>query len=177
MTEVMLDIETLGRTPGCVILSIGAVTFTRKTGEIHSHFYRNIDSVDAVDRGFHTEADTVEWWGKQSPEAWASLQTDVKTVPEAIKAFREWFLRQKGKEVWCQGMNFDEPILNASFQKVGVPVPWRFYNVRDTRTAYDVLGFDPWSNEIKREGVYHNAIDDCKHQVKLLKMAYDKIDR
>lgn len=55
--DIMVDIETLGRKPGCVILSIGCVAFDGK------EFYVNIDPFKMKDEGvFHVDPDTSKWW-------------------------------------------------------------------------------------------------------------------
>ena len=38
--------------------------------------------------------------------------------------------------------------------------------MRDVRTAVDLLGINP--KEFTRDGTYHNALDDCLHQIKYL---------
>lgn len=64
MSHVMLDLETLGRGPGCVILSIGAVTFN-PFGEGYKHeFTCNIEPEISKQLGFTVDPDTVAWWGQ-----------------------------------------------------------------------------------------------------------------
>ena len=41
-TDVMVDIETLGNQSYAAILSIGAIQFNIKTGEIYSTFYDKV---------------------------------------------------------------------------------------------------------------------------------------
>lgn len=67
---------------------------------------------------------------------------------------------------WGNGSTFDITILEAWFNAVGVRCPWKFWNVRDVRTAVDLLGINP--KEFTRDGTYHNALDDCLHQIKYL---------
>lgn len=57
-------------------------------------------------------------------------------------------------------------VLSMGFNAVGVRCPWKFWNVRDVRTAVDLLGINP--KEFTRDGTYHNALDDCLHQIKYL---------
>jgi len=49
--HVMLDIETLGVSPGCVILSLSAVEFDINTGELGESFNMGIDIKSCVDAG------------------------------------------------------------------------------------------------------------------------------
>lgn len=39
-TDIMIDIETLGRTPGCAIIQIAAVPFNINTGEISTNTFK-----------------------------------------------------------------------------------------------------------------------------------------
>lgn len=68
-------------------------------------------------------------------------------------------------------MDFDIPIWGHAMAAIGERPPWEFWAGRDTRTVYDIAGFNPKS--IKRAGTYHNALDDAKHQVKCLVAALD----
>lgn len=172
MTHAMLDLETLGRKPGCAILSIGAVAFSPKgVGVIPGtgNFYCNVDLISQLFRGFHINNETLEWWKQQDPRARHSLSFHTKQIWDALAEFAPWCKDNNIEQVWCQGAAFDIPILEGAFEKLGMKAPWKFYNVRDTRTVYDVCGFDYKS--IPREGVYHNALDDAIHQVKLVQAA------
>ena len=163
MSHVMLDLETLGTDPGCVILSVGAVTFNPFGSGYQYEFTRNIEPELSKSLGFTVNPDTVAWWGKQNKEAWDAMQVDQMDIIQAMKEFVKWCVTVKIEQIWCQGANFDEPIIRAAIEKLGGKVPWKFWNVRDTRTVYDLCGFDP--KRVARLGTYHNSVDDAKHQV------------
>lgn len=163
--NVMVDIETLGRKAGCIILSIGAVTFDGK------EFSVNIDPHQMKETGlFHSDPETVAWWKQQSKEAQDALTVDRVSPVEALTGFVKFFNDNRCDKFWCQGATFDPVIIDYALGVYGIPAPWKFWNVRDTRTAYDVCGFDPRS--VKRSGVYHSAVDDCKHQILCLTEAF-----
>lgn len=61
---------------------------------------------------------------------------------------------------------FDITILENWFRACNTPIPWKFWNVRDVRTIVDWFNIDTRSYE--REGVHHNALDDCLHQIKYM---------
>lgn len=168
--HVMLDIETLGKKPGCVVLSIGACAFNPFGDGYSYEFYQNIDPKDGEDVwGLSVDPDTVRWWKGQSEESRAHLVPDRIGTMEAAYAFGDWFKSVNGKEVWCQGATFDVPIMDAVFSATGQIAPWKYYDVRDTRTIYDICGLDP--RTVKHEGTYHNALDDAIHQVKCVQEA------
>lgn len=169
MQEMMLDIETLGRKAGCAILSIGAVMFNSRTDEIGNPFYCNIDLTTSMMAGFSIEKETLEWWRKQEKAAQDALSQQCFGVAFVINNFKQFCETHKVEKIWCQGVAFDIPIIEAAFHIVGIEVPWKYNAPRDTRTAYDICGFD--TKSITREGVYHNAVDDCKHQIKCVQAA------
>jgi hypothetical protein len=81
--------------------------------------------------------------------------------------------------VWAQGANFDFPILEALYDRFEVPVPWKFWVARDTRSVYheaEVLaGWDRKAFDATREGTHHDALDDCRHQIAALTSARDAL--
>lgn len=161
MKDVMLDLETFGLRPGSVIRSIGAVFFDFQ-GNLGPEFYSNIDRKSCLDRGLTIEADTVLWWSEQELTAKAALVHNPLPIMLVAGGFDYWFKSNGGERVWAQGANFDPVLWEAAVGQV----PWKFYNVRDTRTIYDVFNLD--KSLLKREGTYHNALDDAKFQVTCL---------
>ncbi|QJI52284.1 hypothetical protein [Cronobacter phage JC01] len=161
--DVMIDIETLGRSPGCSVLSIGAVAFDRYTGEIGETFYCCMGYENARAFG-HVDPDTLEWWQKQSDAAKQDAFNGSDNPRESALKFIQWL---DGNDlVWGNGSVFDITILEAWFAQLHLPTPWKFWNIRDVRTAVDLAGINPLKFE--REGTFHNALDDAIHQVKYM---------
>jgi hypothetical protein len=172
--DIMLDLETLGTKPGCIVVSVGAVGFDRYTGAILREFYRVIDLADSQRLGLTIDAETVKWWAKQGDEARAVFARDefmVSSLGDVASDFAEWFAQCGGAAcpIWAHGAAFDLPIWEAALAAVDWPTPWAFWMTRDTRTIYDLTGFDPQC--VPREGTYHNALDDARHQVRCLHQA------
>ncbi len=172
MPDVMHDLETLGTRPGCSILSIGAVPFDRKTGVVHEEmgFYTVIlrDSCRAY--GLREDSSTLEWWGKQSPEARKVLEDaenpdKAHSLPRALELFNIWLAKldvPSGIRLWGNGSDFDNVILLAAYDACGIKQNWGLYNNRCYRTrAAEAL-------HIKRErtGTHHNALDDAITQAR-----------
>jgi exodeoxyribonuclease VIII len=44
--------------------------------------------------------------------------------------------------LWCHGATFDAPLLGELYRRAGIPTPWAWWNVRDTRTLYDLAGIN-----------------------------------
>jgi hypothetical protein len=174
MLNVMLDLETYGTRPGCVLRSIGAVAFDPLGKITGAEFYRNIDYVSCLEAGLIVDTATKEWWSRQSREAEAALLIDPRALSEVVKEFHQWFLWEaRAEQIWSHGANFDEPLWLAAAHAVGTMVPWKFWNVRCTRTLFEIVQFDPRS--ILRQGMHHNALDDAKHQARCVQFAMQNI--
>ena len=170
MKHVMLDLETWGTTPGSALRSIGMVQFDPRTAGFGAEFYCNLCREDQELYGATTDQSTVKWWASQSKAAQDVLENDQIKLKDACEQVVTCFKKTKVTHVWAQGSNFDPVLLEASMGLCGVKVPWRFYNTRDTRTAYNIASLDP--KKITRKGEHHNALEDAKHQVRCVYMAY-----
>lgn len=170
MKHTMLDLETMGSTPGSALVSIGACEFDSQTGEIGRQFYRTIylDTNEAY--GLRCEADTVMWWLMQSEKSRAALGVDPQNLSRALSDFSAWFDRES--LLWAWGADFDPPVLAAAYKAVGFSMPWKFRNVRCARTLCAFMGVE----RDKSMGVPHRAIDDCLMQAKAVSEAYRKFN-
>lgn len=172
MKDVMVDIETLGTKPGCVTLSIGAVLFDPCSFDLGQQFYLNINVEDSHNAGFFSDPQTVKWWEKQSQEAKDHLVPNQYPVKQAMKIFADWFKQSGGEKPWSHGAPFDITILEHALSYLEIPIPWKYYNVRDTRTVFDLYQFDV-RNE-PRNGTHHNALDDARFQAICIQKALNK---
>lgn len=167
MQDVMVDLETLGNTAGCVILSIGAVGFDPKTGQLGETFYEVISMDDAIRHGLLVDNETVAWWNKQSEEARQVLREAKEgglPLDDALHAFNR-FLRGFGKGVrlWGNGSDFDNAILAFAYKITGIPGAWAFWDNRCYRT---LKSLKPSIKLVNRQGTYHNALDDAITQAR-----------
>ena len=168
MKHVMLDLETLGTVPGASIISIGAVQFDMD-GSIGETFKQNISAASCREAGFVEDPNTIAWWAKQSEEAQKLVVQDTKPVQAVVSNFSQWFMRNGCEFIWGDGATFDVTLLEAAYRKLGVAAPWKFWNVRDLRTAIHLFDFDV--RDMNRVGVHHDALDDAKFQVACLAAA------
>jgi 3' exoribonuclease, RNase T-like len=173
MPHLMLDLETWGTRPGCAIRSIGAAMFDPAgEGPIGETFYRNISDRSNWIAGLFVDKDTAAWWAEQSEEAKSIFAVDPRHLPSVAYDFHAWILCNNKFTIhpWCQGSGFDTAIWEAAATAVGQLVPWKFWNIRDTRTAYHLANLD--DKTIPRVGTAHNALDDVLHQIKCVQAAY-----
>lgn len=173
MTHVMFDLETWGTKPGSALRSIGAVVFDPKSLDTGDTFYANINNDSCLDRGLTMDINTVKWWTRQSADARTVLEEDQRALDEVVSAFAGWWNTVHGEYVWSQGANFDVPLWEAACMACKGTTPWKFWNARDTRTAYAMANLNPKGYRFK--GTPHNALDDAKRQAWLVQMAYGAI--
>jgi hypothetical protein len=168
--EIMIDIETLGVRPGAVILTIGAIKFDRvgtiKQIEQMDTFYRRIQITSCEEVGLTTEQDTINWWHKQDKQVFYETIENPDRVPikQALIDFSEWF--GDSKIVWANSPNFDCVMVEDAMNRCGLQVPWKFWNLRDCRTIFDIGGVRLKDFNNKQ---CHNAIQDCYVQISALK--------
>lgn len=173
MQHVMIDLETYGTRPGCVLRSVGLVFFDPRGDSLGAEFYANFTEEDQLEVGAHKDPDTIAWWERQSSQAQAQLLVEQKSFVHVAGEIHSFIKDNRGKFVWSQGSNFDVVLLEHSLSLFGRKAPWLFYNTRDTRTAYEMAGFN--TKSLVREGTYHNALDDAKHQARCVQASYRKL--
>tara|TARA_R110000764_G_scaffold96377_1_gene180484 strand:- start:128 stop:706 length:579 start_codon:yes stop_codon:yes gene_type:complete len=162
--EAMVDLETLATTPDAHILTIGLVAMHDMDNTLYIHVKRNAEMKQHVRK---VDPDTEGWWFKQSPEAQheAFNQTNAVELDVALHQITEWFQADNMKKIWSHGSTFDVTMLENAYRQCNIPVPWRYWDVRDTRTVIDV-GQRAVGKKLEptREGTHHNALDDAIHQ-------------
>ncbi|ENF2648177.1 3'-5' exoribonuclease [Escherichia coli] len=175
--HLMIDLETMGKNPDAPIISIGAIFFDPQTGDMGPEFSKTIDLNTA---GGVIDRDVIKWWLKQSREAQSAIMTDEIPLDDALLQLREFIDENSGEffvQVWGNGANFDNTILRRSYERQGIPCPWRYYNDRDVRTIVELgkaIDFDA-RTAIPFEGERHNALDDARYQAKYVSAIWQKL--
>lgn len=173
MQHLAIDIETLGTVPRSVILSIGAAFVDVQTGTIGPTFYRNITTESQRFTRVENK-DTIIWWSTQPTEARSALVVDPQPLDYVLSDFAAWVRNVAGEDAkpWGNGASFDIAILNDAYAEIGQPSPWKFWNERCLRTLKNVVpkcSFPPF------EGTPHNALDDAKHQARMVAALLQKL--
>jgi inhibitor of KinA sporulation pathway (predicted exonuclease) len=164
----MVDLETTGVDPGCAILTIGAVAFDESFTEL-STFEAAISYEESQRLGFSDNEDTMRWWLQQNKVAHDAAFCGRYGPEIVLPEFSDWLSSYDVRYIWGNGASFDNAILEAAYKKLGIEIPWRFYNNRCYRT---VKGLRP-TMELERVGVHHKALDDAISQLRHMKKIYN----
>lgn len=190
--ELMIDIETLGKKPGCQVLSIGWCVFAgyrevfspvgtdgnettyapvRQDPVIiaHGQFALNLEQQGAA--GLHVDPETEQWWENQ-PDAMVALralqETGMHSAEVALALLKR--LGENKVAYWANGPEFDFVILDAYLQatlKESLPFPfWAWRQCRATGDDAELLSGND-SNVLRvRPEIAHDAGHDCVAQAK-----------
>lgn len=161
-TQIMLDLETLGTKPGCVILSIGACKFDLETGTVGDNFHVRVDAESCEAYGLKVDAGTALWWMAPEREAARAnlLSHQSVDLASALWGFHTW-VGADSMPIWGNGASFDNVVLRAAYEAARMPVPWMYYHDRCYRTMKAHFGHRA---TLTRIGEHHNALDDARTQ-------------
>lgn len=162
MTDVMIDLETLAVSVDACIVQVGAVYFDRYTGERGDIYKANVDVASGVTSGAKLDPDTVLWWIGQSAESRASILAEPKIEFGQAMTELNLFL-SKAHHIWSHA-TFDFVIVMQAFKRLKLKPLFSYKRARDIRTLMDLAGKNG-SIKARHQGVPHDALDDCYHQI------------
>lgn len=159
--HVMIDCETLSTQTDATILTLGAVKFDpyadpdSPENDLTDTLYLKIDLDSSAALDLHIDDGTIEWWSRQSQAAQDAAFDPAGriTINDAFSQLHRFCLNAQG--VWSNGAVFDIVICETIFKKLKRSPPWKYYNIRDTRTIWD-LGIDPALPQVTA----HDALAD-----------------
>ncbi len=181
---IMLDIETLGNRINPVIAQISAVEFDISTGLSKSEFNLHIEHRNYNQYGLTVDQSTIAWWAQQSQAAkdavfGSEITYDLRYALELFTEYVQKVRRDcRGKVfLWGNGIRCDNVWLLSAYKACGLDDPIKYNEDMDYRTlqyiAKHKTGHD-FRGEIF-QGIRHNAIDDCKYQIKCASAAWNSL--
>ena len=166
----MIDLETLATTPDAAILTIGACLFDPRGKDIHKTFYQRIQLETQEKYNRVINEDTLAWWSKQDKQIQEDAFGEGNDRIDLTEAMKKLYTFGLGtSNVWSHGAIFDIVILEDVCKKLQQAVTWKFWEVRDTRTLFDLANVS-----INIEGK-HNALNDAIAQSKAVQQSYAKL--
>lgn len=172
--HAMIDIETLGKTPDSVILTIGGVKFDPNHPEkgTHSDFYFRFEVDEQLEKGRKTDESTIEWWGQQDPAVMEEAlgASNRTSCEEVLHTLNKWLVGTDA--VWAHGIVFDIVLMESLYNDYNIPYPWPFWKVRDSRTLFGILPKDPRKS---KSFDAHNALEDARIQAECVQEAIQEL--
>jgi exodeoxyribonuclease VIII len=167
----MIDLETMDTSPDATVLTLGAVHFNPWGNGYGDKIYFRINIDDQDKLGRKVDPGTLDWWAKQDPKIMEEAFSEEDRIPlvDAIDRFHKFSWGCKC--FWSHGATFDLIIIENIYRQLGKPIPWQFWQLRDTRTLFD-LGYDP---EMPK-GSLHNALEDAIRQSVGVQNIYRKLN-
>lgn len=167
--EVMIDIETLGTRPGSVITQIGVARFDKVKVQSSWSGYVSID--EQLEKGAKLDIDTLRWWAA-SPQGLAA-QLAKRPISTTSVAY---VLEQLDNQVrgcigvWANSPSFDLVLLEDLYNRFERPLPWKYTQQRDQRTALVMRGFKRASEVLQcDQQLAHDAGYDARYQAEVIR--------
>lgn len=178
-TDLMLDVETLGRDGKFVVTSVSFVPFCLKSDfALISDDYIFMESIsvsDSIKRNFRINRDTIEWWLATDAGMFKNQLNSEITVPEFCAHLEFYLLHFPNIErVWATAV-IDYQAISNLFEECGKDNPIPYFKRLCARTmsvfSKDILG------QLKApKGINdHNPVNDCLNQIAELKEDYGNL--
>jgi hypothetical protein len=169
----MIDFESFSTGKLPVICQVGACYFDLGTGETGRELKLNIDAATSLKAGASMEMSSVYWWLGQSDQARASILADPKLdIVEAMILLNDFL--SDADQIWSHA-TFDFVLLTETLKLLEIKPNFNFRAARDIRTLVSLSKVSV--RLIPRDGVHHDALDDCKYQAKYVSAAHNAIYR
>ena len=168
--HLMVDLETMAVTPRAVVLTLGAVHFNPYGMGYSDKLYLRFDLDDQDLLNREIDPNTLDWWSKQDPKVMEEAFSPDNRVPlkDAMDQFHKFAWGCDA--FWAHGSLFDIAILEDIYRQIQKPVPWQYWQIRDTRTIFD-LGWDPDMPQASK----HDALQDAIRQAAGVQNIYSKL--
>lgn len=155
----MIDLETLATSPSATVLTLGAVHFNPYGNGYGDKLYMRITLDDQEALGRDIDPNTLDWWSKQDPAVMTEAFSDEDRIPLATAIDRFHKFAWGCDTFWSHGATFDLVVLENIYKQLNKPLPWNFWQLRCTRTIFD-LGVDPEMPTNSK----HDALQDAIRQ-------------
>lgn len=179
MTQhVMLDIETMGTTPGCVVLSIGATTFKLDDSPHYTQqtFFKVLNLTESLELGLRIESSTLKWWLTQNHQTLKNqlMEDGAFPLPGLLEIFNEWLSDNMVECVWGNSASFDCGLLRAVYEAAKVRPYWSHRNEMCYRTVKNLCPEIPLAE--KDGDRAHDPVYDAQYQIQYLKKVINHLN-
>lgn len=170
----MPDLETIGVSNRAAILQIGWVVFNPESArdDIVQRMGFNVNLDDCMKLGGELTDDSVRWWLRQSDAARASVSRPGLSLIGVLQTMIASYQGFPCERVWSHGASFDIPIVEHYLRALGLKAPWRYSEVRDTRTLFELALAQGWSRPSNGLPTAHEAMADAVCQAQDVRSAW-----
>lgn len=164
VSDLMIDLETLGKGPDAVVISVGACFFNISTAQILGTFYMACTVDDQLEMGRKVDGSTIKFWMTQEGASKKVFHEQAKPFKDVMTIFSKWVLDTttiSKVKAWGNGSIFDISIMESMFEMCKVKTPWMYNGVMDLRTF---KRFVAGGAQVEKLGTNHNALDDAISQ-------------
>lgn len=188
--DIMTDLESLDNTSKPAITQISAIHCDIEKGKSYEEFDEFVSPMSSVKYGLTINGETVSWWMTQEKDAIQKVLVQSIEKGKDLKAVLiqfSKFLNDLKEKYQAEKINIigngtlaDIQWLESAYRAVGLEIPWSYREPYCHRTLLKtverIYGYDI-KDEVQFVGIKHNAIDDCKHQLKQAHVAMKMIKK
>ena len=157
----MIDLEGLATGPDTTILTIAAQAFDPfGSGYYDRHYYTRVTLESQENRVI--DDGTIAWWATQPEHAREEAFGEQDRIPLDQALDELGRLIWHSQLIWSQGPTYDMNILEHAYKSYGKALPWKYYQVRDSRTVFSLWPEQPIPP------TSHHALEDCRRQIGML---------
>jgi len=168
-TDLMIDIETLGKNNNSHVLSVGMVWWDKSHPDEEA-ISCPILIPSLVQPKSIIDSDTVKWWMQQERDAQDILIGNHSRESNELVAGKIKSAAESARRIWAKDPDFDCVILsNFIHNYLGAEWSWPFWKNRSVRTVMDIV---PDCKDLVMDGTAHNALADAQYQTKQMQHAF-----
>lgn len=179
--DIICDLETLGVAKDSTIIQIAAACFDITTGDVIDTFN---ECVDISKEPISAMGRTITWWLNTNKDLFADiLQRGSCSQTDVLKHFHTWLTEDIDKLIdvpagetlqkyfWGNGILFDNAIVQAHFEQVGLTYPIFYRNDRDLRTLVELASLKSGRSEseikdsVPAPAQAHDAMNDVLYEI------------
>ncbi|MCU7917102.1 MAG: 3'-5' exoribonuclease [Candidatus Thiodiazotropha sp. (ex Epidulcina cf. delphinae)] len=160
----MIDYETWGKTPDCVVRALALVMF----GAEQTKTPLLIDARPSIDNqlehGRSVDPETVAFWQRQNPvlseildRHYGAESIKVSSIHSIVGEINQFFELYQPDYIWSR-RHLDMQLTHHLFDQAGCPIPWTYDQVMDC-SAFDLICERPMPP------TPHDPMSDCIAQI------------
>lgn len=167
----MIDLETLSTSKQPLLLQAGWCVFDPAgQGLVETSPNHNINIDSCLPLGGEISDGTLRFWLTQAPQARESVAAPGADVREVLTRLSLDYQRHGCRGVWSNGSCFDVVIVEHYMSRLGLTPPWKFWDIRDTRTLWALAETMGWRRD--KGTVAHTAREDAVAQALQVQAAW-----